>query len=188
MVATCSRTDAIIRIFDIKSKQRKPVATFDLRKATFNNDSNPPSFTSICSTPAPVNTAVPATQQLIVGTTMGRMMAVDIRFKPEGVKHSGRAPPVFRGFGGSIRDVKLVPVAGITGNNVNKVVSCSLDRFVRIHTFCEGAMKRRQLDAKFYVKTKPTCLQPVLSSYLIADMTEELSHIDDSDFESEEEM
>lgn len=156
-VATCSRSDSVIRVYDIKSKQRKPVININLKDQTFNNDSNPPSFTSICSTSVPHTIAKP-TQNLIVGTTIGRMMALDLRFST----HSYRLQGVFKGFGGgAVRDIKYVPQS----HNSFKIVSCSLDRFVRVHNFKTSASSARNLESKVYLKTRPTCLHPICSSF-----------------------
>ncbi|RWS24149.1 hypothetical protein B4U80_04572 [Leptotrombidium deliense] len=173
MIVTCSRTDSIIRIYDIKGKQRKPVMSMNFKDSTFNNDSNPPSFTAVCSTLTPQSISLP-TQQLILGTTMGRMMAVDLRFNSHSYRHLG----VFKSFGGgAIRDIKFVPQT----NTVSKIVSCSLDRFVRIHSFAVGADKTRMLDAKYYIKTKPVCIQPLCTNFLYADVRDDVGHIDDSE-------
>jgi hypothetical protein len=163
MIATCSRSDPIVRIYDVKCKTKKPIWCINLKDSTFNNDSNPPSFTSITSTVSPVTSAVP-TQQLILGTTMGRMIAIELRFNSRSHRQLG----VFKGFGGgAIRDISFVASCGSAGNH--KVVSCALDRFVRVHSFRTGANTKRQIDSKYYVKTRPTCVQPILSSYLVND-------------------
>ncbi|XP_054153318.1 uncharacterized protein LOC128952020 [Oppia nitens] len=175
-VATCSRSDSVVRVYDIKSKQKKPVMNINLKNETFNNDSNPPSFTAICSTSVPHTIAKP-TQNIILGTTIGRMMAVDLRFNTHSYRHLG----VFKGFGGgAIRDVKYV---GQT-HNTFKVLSCSLDRFVRIHNFKTCPSSTRSLESKIYIKTRPTCLQPICNTFktnsLVMDIDDD---IDDSDID-----
>ncbi|RWS13452.1 hypothetical protein B4U79_06164 [Dinothrombium tinctorium] len=173
MIATCSRTDPFVRIYDLKSKQRKPVMSLNFKDSTFNNDSNPPSFTAICSTLTPQSVSLP-TQQLILGTTMGRMMAVDLRFNSHSYRHLG----VFKSFGGgAIRDIKFVPQT----STHSKIISCSLDRFVRIHSFAMGADKTRLLDSKFYIKTKPVCIQPICTNFVFANVSDDVAHIDDSE-------
>jgi len=161
LLATCCRTDPVVRIYDIRLRQhKKPVWMLNLKDATFANDTNPPSFTCITSSPSPTTCAVP-NQQLILGTTMGRMMALELRFN----SHSFRPLGIFKGFsGGTVRDVSFVPNVGRTGDH--KVISCSLDRFVRIHSFRLGSAAQRKLESKFYIKTRPTCVQPILSSIL----------------------
>ncbi|XP_074593271.1 WD repeat domain 74 lethal (2) k09848 [Brevipalpus obovatus] len=155
MISACSRVDPIVRVYDLRSKQRKPIWTLNFKDQTFNNDSNPPSFTKICSTSTPVHTNLPA-QQLILGTTMGRLMAVDLRFNSHSYRHLG----VFKSFGaGSIRDIKYVGLE----RNKGKIVSCSLDRFVRVHSFSTGPDRSRSLDFRYYSKTKPTCVLPILA-------------------------
>lgn len=154
MIATCSRTEPVVRIYDLKSKQRKPIWLLNFKDQTFNNDSNPPAFTKMCATGTPGIASTPA-QQLILGTTMGRMMAVDLRYNSHSHRHLG----VFKSYGGgAIRDIKFVSL----GSSKGKVISCSLDRFVRVHSFSMGANKTRALDCKQYMKTKPTCIQPII--------------------------
>jgi len=184
MIATCSRSDPIVRIFDVKCKTKKPIWLINLKDHTFNNDSNPPSFTSITSTCSPVTSAVP-TQQLILGTTMGRMIAIDLHFNSRSHRQLG----VFKGFsGGSIRGISFVSSCGSTGNH--KIVSCSLDRFVRVHSFRTGANSKRQLDSKYYIKTRPTCVQPILSSYLPNDgensEVDSMTNLEESDIECDD--
>ena len=171
MIATASRTDPVVRIYDLKASSRKSVWQLNFKDQTFNNDSNPPSFTKICATSSPVNSYTP-TQKIILGTTMGRMMAVDLRFNSHTCRHLG----VFKCFGaGAIRDIKYVPLEP----NIGKVVSCSLDRFLKIHSFSMGSDRTRSLDHRYYMKTKPTCIQPIISNVLFPDQ--------DSDDQDEEE-
>ncbi|XP_015783031.1 uncharacterized protein LOC107360823 [Tetranychus urticae] len=161
MIATCSRTDPVVRIYDLKVSSRKSIWQLNFKDQIFNNDSNPPSFTKICATPTPAVKCSP-TQKLILGTTMGRMMAVDLRFNSHTCRHLG----VFKSFGGgAIKDIKYVPIEA----NLGKVVSCSLDRFVKIHSFSMGADRTRSLDHRYYMKTKPTCVQPIISNVLFPD-------------------
>jgi hypothetical protein len=176
MVATCSRSDSCVRIYDTKSKQKKPVMNINLKDQTFNNDSNPPSFTSICSTAVPHSIAIP-TQNLILGTTIGRMLAIDLRFNSHSYRHLG----AFKGFGGgAIRDIKYVSQS----INSYKILSCSLDRFVRIHNFSTSASSTRSLDSKLYLKTRPTCLEPICSGFMYDSI---VPHIDDEDSDSDSE-
>lgn len=172
LVATCCKSDPLIRIYDLRSKQRKPVWVISLKDSTFNNDSNPPSFTSITSTKCPLASAVP-TQQLIVGTTMGRMIAVELKFN----SHSSRQLGTFKGFsGGTVRGICFVPNVKKIGSH--GVVSCSLDRFVRIHQFTTGANAARRIQDKFYIKTRPTCVVPIVGSLLL-DQGKRIANRDD---------
>lgn len=170
MIGTCSRTEPVIRIFDLKSKSKKPAFNISLKDSTFNCESNPPSFTSLCTTAPPHSLALP-TQNIVAGTTMGRMIAIDLRFNSHSYRHLG----VFKGFGGgAIRDIKYVG----SGVNQCRVLSCSLDRFVRIHQFNTTASSSRQLETKYYLKTRPTCLQPICSTFLGCNLAP-MSSIDD---------
>jgi hypothetical protein len=177
MVATCSRSDSCVRIYDMKCKQKKPVMDINLKDQTFNNDSNPPSFTSICSTAVPHSIAIP-TQNLILGTTIGRMLAIDLRFNSHSYRHLG----VFKGFGGgAIRDIKYVSQS----INSYKILSCSLDRFVRIHNFSTSSSSTRSLDSKFYLKTRPTCLEPISSGFMYDSIFPHADAEDSDDSDSE---
>lgn len=181
LVATCSRSDSIIRIYNVRGKQKTPIWTIDLSKSTFNNDSNPPSFTSITASSSPTPCAV-ITQQLLLGTTMGRLIAVDLRYN----SRSQRVLGVFKGFGGgSVKDITFVPHSG--GFNNHRIVSCSLDRFVRVHSFRLGADPKRQLECKYYIKTRPTCLQPIITSFLVEEHVSDLECGEEEEEDEEEE-
>lgn len=182
LVATCSRNDSIIRIYNTRGKQKTPIWTIDLTKSTFNNDSNPPSFTSIAASLSPTPCAV-ITQQLLLGTTMGRLVALDLRYN----SRSQRLLGVFKGFGGgSVKDISFVAHSG-GSFNTHRIVSCSLDRFVRVHSFRLGADPKRQLESKFYIKTRPTCLQPIIASFLVEEHVSDLECGEEEKEEEEEE-
>ncbi|KAH9416468.1 WD repeat-containing protein 74 [Dermatophagoides pteronyssinus] len=153
LLATCSRTEPFIRIYDIKQQQRKPAMIIDLKHLNNDNSSNPLSYTSLCSLPSLSNYGQ-ASSSLIVGTTLGRMIALDLRLKSN---NSTKILGSFKGFsGGSIRDIKSCQDSQIS----HKIFSCSIDRFVRIHTMTKT---QRILDRKIYVKTRPTCLYPIIT-------------------------
>nr|XP_046919368.1 uncharacterized protein LOC124499498 [Dermatophagoides farinae] len=150
LLATCSRSEPYIRIYDIKQQQRKPTMIINLKHLNNDHSSNPLSFTSLCSLPS-LSHYGQASSSLIVGTTSGRMITVDLRMKTNGSKILGS----FKGFsGGSVRDIKSIQDSQIS----HKIFSCSIDRFVRIHTMTKT---QRTLDRKIYVKTRPTCLYPI---------------------------
>lgn len=167
LVATCSRTDPCVKIYDIKERQKKPIMSINLKSLNNANlESNLPSLTSICSLPSLTRTATPSTT-LVAGTTLGRMLAFDLRINTRASKTLGG----FKGFGGgSIRDIKYVRDSKLS----NKIFSCSLDRFVRVHTFTKTT---RVLEKKFYIKTKPTCLYPIIATTLPVDGENE-EHLD----------
>jgi hypothetical protein len=116
------------------------------------------------------------------------MLAIDLRFNSRSHRQLG----VFKGFGGgAIREISFVANCGSNGNH--KVISCALDRFVRVHTFRTGANHKRTIDSKYYIKTRPTCVQPILSSYLVNEGEEgtgsevdSLVNVDDSDIECDD--
>ena len=64
-----------------------------------------------------------------------------------------------KGFGGSIRDIKFIPET----KQRSKIITCCLDRFVRVHNFETGFEKSKELKGKYYMKTKLTCLQPIFT-------------------------
>lgn len=163
LVATCSKLDALIRIYDIRSKRRKAMWILNFKDERPKSEPMPPSFTCITASPSPVTCAVP-TQQLILGTTMGRMLATELRFN----SHCHRQLGVFKGFsGGTVRGISFVSNAGKM--TCHRVVSCSSDRFVRIHTFRTGSDPKRKVESKFYIKTRPTCVQPILGNAIFMD-------------------
>ena len=170
LVATCSRTDPCVKVYDIKERQRKPIMSISIKNLNnANNESNLPSLTSICSLPSLTSSASPSAS-IVVGTTLGRMLAFDLRLKTRSSKILGG----FNGFsGGSIRDIKYVRDSQTTC----KIFSCSLDRFVRVHTLAKNS---RLLDKKVYIKTKPTCLYPIVLNTL-PKLNENTKNADDDD-------
>lgn len=150
LIATCSRSEPYIRIYDIKQRQRKPTMTINLKHIN-SNESNPLSFTSICSLPSLAYHGQ-ASSSIVVGTTLGRMIAIDLRMN----NHTSKILGSFKGFnGGSVRDIKYVRDSQIS----HKIFSCTIDRFVRIHTLTKSS---RTLEKKVYIKTRPTCLYPIV--------------------------
>lgn len=174
LVATCSRTDPCVKIYDIKERTRKPIMSINVKSLNNANlESNLPSLTSLCSLPTLTSSASPAAS-LIVGTTLGRMLAFDLRINSRASKVIGG----FKGFsGGSIRDIKYVR----DGRLSHKIFSCSLDRFVRVHTLTKTT---RMLEKKFYTKTKPTCLYPI-NSNMVPNASEEEEQVDTLDDDDE---
>ena len=149
LIATCSRTEPFIKIYDIKERQKKPILSVNMKNINnANNESNPPSLTTICSMPS-LNNFRDSNYTTIIGTTLGRMIALDLRIKARTSKILGG----FKGFSGSIRDIKYA-----RGNKTSyKIFSCSMDRFVSIHKLDNNS---RHLEQKIFVKTRPTCLHP----------------------------
>ena len=163
LVATCSKVDSLIRIYDIRSKRKKAIWVLNFKEERVKNEVIPHSFTCMTASPPPITCAVPV-QQLILGTTMGRMIATELRFN----SHSHRQLGVFKGFsGGTVRGISFV--ANVGKHTCHRVVSCSLDRFVRVHSFRTGSDPQRNLEAKFYIKTRPTCVLPILSNGIFID-------------------
>lgn len=186
LIATCSRNDPYVKIYDIRENQRKAMMSIDFKPVNNANlESNPPSLTSICSLPD-FNFGNNSSYSLVVGTTLGRMLAVDVRSKLRTSKVIGG----FKGFnGGSIRDIKAVRNDRMS----YQLFSCSLDRFVRLHQLTKTS---RIMNKKIYIKTRPTCLCPIAAptvnkdqekeddedSNVANDEPEETGPFDDDDF------
>lgn len=152
LIATTTRTEPIIRIYDLRT-DGKAIMSMNMKdKSAFN--SNPPVFSSICSIRNTFNEN-PNNHQLIVGSTVGRMVAIDLRLNTK----TYRTVSSFKGFGGSIRDIKHVPET----KQKSKIITCCLDRFVRVHNYETGFEKSKELKGKYYLKTKLTCLQPIFT-------------------------
>lgn len=168
LIATTTRTEPIIRVYDLRTDGKAVMSMNMKEKSTFN--SNPPVFSSICSTRNVYNESE-NNHQLIVGSTVGRLIAIDLRLNTQ----TYRTISSFKGFGGSIRDIKHVPES----KQKAKVITCCLDRFVRVHNFETGFEKSKELKGKYYLKTKLTCLQPVFT-----DRTE-AKELDDAEADEE---
>lgn len=152
LIATTTKTEPIIRVYDLRTDGKAIMQMNMKEKSSFH--SNPPVFSSICST-RNVFTDNSNNHQLIVGSTVGRMIAIDLRLNTQtyGTVSS------FKGFGGSIRDIKHIPET----KQRSKIITCCLDRFVRVHTFETGFERKKELRGKYYLKTKLTCLQPIFT-------------------------
>lgn len=159
MLATCSGVDSIVNVYDLRSA--KPVFHLDLTYETENKwqpyENHHPGaiFTSLCSSGAPYSTAVPS-QQLVLGSTSGQMIVVDLRFVSKSCRTMGRLSGIF---GGSIREMRFVTESFET----SKVVSCSADRFVRVHKVQTSytSVISQKLATSVFLGSKPTCIQPV---------------------------
>lgn len=153
LVATCWRTEPVIRLYDTRT-EGKAAMTLNLKEKN-NAHPNPPAFTSMCNTRSAFN-QTSLNEQLIVGTTVGRMTCIDLRLGPQTYQTSGS----FKGFGGSIRDIHHVAESSKRA----RVISCCLDRFVRVHDFNDNGFERsKELKGKYYMKTRLMCLQPIFT-------------------------
>ncbi|ESO88034.1 hypothetical protein LOTGIDRAFT_234800 [Lottia gigantea] len=76
--------------------------------------------------------------QVVVGNTQGKTALLDFR--------KGRVVHKYKGFAGSVRSIQCHPTMPL-------VVTCGLDRFVRIHHIVS-----RELMHKFYLKSRLNCL------------------------------
>ena len=154
LIATITRTEPVIRCYDLRTDGKAIMSMNMKEKSVFH--SNPPVFSSICSTRNQFSYGnLNGDHQLIVGSTVGRMIAIDLRLSTQ----TYRTVSSFKGFGGSIRDIKYVPET----KQKSKVITCCLDRFVRVHNFETGFEKSKELKGKYYLKTKLTCLQPIFT-------------------------
>lgn len=119
-VVTCTGRHQV-RVYDPLCGQRRPV--LDLSMA----EDHPLTCLSVRGTH----------QQVIVGSSQGRLTLVDLRAK-------GNAVQCYKGFSGSIRDVHC---------SDNAVITCGLDRFLRVHD-----IDNKKLIHKMYLKSRLNCL------------------------------
>lgn len=179
-LATCSKSDSVIRVYDLSSKLSKPVISIDINQTAFNEHADAARFISISSTNQPSL----GHNSLVIGSNVGQMLAIDIRFNVKQItnkkkKLQPKQYKVLGGFKGSrgatIKDIKIIPnvKSQIDEDDVkdeddeddyvkvesgHKVISCSLDRYLRIHNFTKTS---RHLDKHVYMTTKPLCCSPV---------------------------
>lgn len=155
-VVTCSKSDPVIRVYDTKSAKKKPVISIDIDQTAFNEHADSARFVSVASTGNQHHS-------IVVGSNVGQMLAIDLRLNVKQLNPKKKLQPrtykVLGGFkgarGGSIKDVKIIP-AGEEGNHL--VISCCLDRYLRIHNFNKNS---RDIYKHVYMKTKPFCCSPV---------------------------
>lgn len=154
-VATCSKSDSIIRVYDTQSKP-KPIISVDINQTAFNEHADSARFTSVTSTGDDCHT-------IVVGSNVGQILAIDLRFNVKQIPKKRMQPRNYKILGGfkgprgaTIKDVKLV--SGKTEDEGQKVISCCLDRYLRIHNFTKS---NRTLDKHVYMTTKPFCCTPV---------------------------
>lgn len=155
-VATCSKSDSVIRVYDTRNKP-KPIILADIDQTAFNEHAESSRFASIASTGDDG-------RSLVVGSNVGQILAIDLRFNVKQKPKKKLQPRTFKilgGFkgarGGSIKDVKIIPASGEEDAGY-KIISCCLDRYLRIHNFTRNS---RHLDKHVYLKTKPYCCSPV---------------------------
>lgn len=156
-VATCSKSDSVIRVFDTLGKS-KPIIAVNIDKTAFNEYAEAGRFVSVASTGDDGHS-------IVVGSNVGQLIAIDLRFSAKVVPKKRLQPKTskilggFKGARGStIKDIKIAPADGTETGVSYKVISCSLDRYLRIHNFSKTT---RQLDKHVYIKTKPLCCAPV---------------------------
>lgn len=154
-VATCSKSDSVIRVYDIKGSKKKPVISIDVDQTAFNEHADSARFVSVASTGEEGHS-------IVVGSNVGQILAIDLRFNVKQLPKKKLQPRTYKvlgGFkgarGGSIKDVKIVPACG---EGDYQVISCCLDRYLRIHNFNKTS---RELSKHVYMKTKPICCSPV---------------------------
>lgn len=157
-IATCSKSDSVIRVYDSTCKP-KPIITVDINQTAFNEYAEAGRFMSVASTGDQGH-------MIVVGSNVGQMLAIDLRFNIKHVNPKKRLQPktskILGGFKGSrgatLKDIKVIPSDGSDQNIDYKVISCCLDRYLRVHNFSKTT---RQLDKHVYMKTKPLCCSPI---------------------------
>lgn len=152
-VATCSKSDSVIRVYDPFSGKPSPIIKINIDQTAFNEHAESGRFMSIASNGADDG------RSIVVGSNVGQILAIDLRFHAKPIPKKKLQPKQFKILGGfkgargaSITDLEIVT------SDCNKVISCCLDRYVRIHNFSKNL---RTLDKHVYLKTKPTCCSPV---------------------------
>lgn len=180
-VATCSKSDSVIRVYDTKSRP-SPVISVDINQTAFNEHADSARFLSVATTGDHGHC-------IVVGSNVGQILAIDLRFNVKQVPRKKLQPKRYKvlgGFkgsrGGSIKDLVIVPSIGEgkslvaedgdvdeemeldnipineKSQNGYKVISCCLDRYLRIHNFTKTS---RHLDKHVYMISKPLVCSPV---------------------------
>lgn len=154
-VATCSKSDSVIRVYDIRNKP-KPIILADIDQTAFNEHAESSRFASIVSTGEDG-------RSIVVGSNVGQILAIDLRFNVKQTPKKKLQPRTYKVLGGfkgargaSIKEVKIIPAGEEDAGY--KIISCCLDRYLRIHNFTRNS---RHLDKHVYLKTKPYCCSPV---------------------------
>ena len=162
-IATCSKSDSVIRVYDIESKKTQPIITVNLDHTAFNEYAEAGRFFSIASADSNTNSN---NATIVVGSNVGQLIAIELRFNRKIIpkkKLQPRTHKVLGGFkgarGASIKDVIIFESGPEDDKTDYKVVSCSLDRFMRIYNMSRTS--GRHLDKQIYMKTKPICCSPV---------------------------
>lgn len=179
-IVTCSKSDSVIRVYDTKGKS-KPVISAKIDQVAFNEHADSARFISVASNGDYGHSVVVGSN---VGQMLAIDFRFNVKQLPR-KKLQPKNHKVLGGFkgarGGSIKDVKIVPdFSGSTGTEMDtdgddeseseqddyerrnrtpggpKVISCCLDRYLRIHNFTN-----RALDKHIYMNTKPQCCLPV---------------------------
>lgn len=156
-IATCSKSDSTIRIYDYKRLAKKPAISINIDQTAFNEHADSARFLSVTSTGQSGHT-------IAVGSNVGQILAIDLRFnvkeQPKKRKMQPRSWKVLGGFkgprGASIKDLKLIP--DTQSDNGHLLISCCLDRYLRIHNLNN---RSRELVRHAYMVTKPLCCSPV---------------------------
>lgn len=170
-IVTCSKSDSVIRVYDPKAKT-KPVISANLDQQAFNEHAEAGRFICISATSQDGHAVV-------IGSNVGQLMALDLRFNVKQVPKKKLQPRThklvgsFKGSrGASMKDIKIIPASSLITKKSNdvseytttdesksfKVISCCLDRYLRIHDFNKNS---RHLDRHIYMKTKPHTCSPV---------------------------
>lgn len=178
-IATCSKSDSVIRVYDIQQggtgkSGAKPIIKVDLNQTAFNEHAESSRFVSVAS-------SGDTGHSIVVGSNVGQVLAIDLRFNVKQMPKKKLQPKTFKVLGGfkgsrgaTIKDLKIVPhIEEDTLNIINQtddetndhgrdqkyqVISCCLDRYMRIYNFTRSS---RKLNKEIYMKTKPLCCSPV---------------------------
>lgn len=162
-IVTCSKSDSVIRVYNIKSSNTRPSISINLDQTAFNEYAEAGRFMSVATS---TGDSSPHNRTIVAGSNVGQLIAIELRLN---VKHKPKKrlqPNNFKVLGGfkgargaSFKDIKVIKAHGEDENTDLKVISCCLDRYLRVHNMSRTT--GRHLDKHIYMKTKPVCCAPV---------------------------
>ena len=154
-LATCSKSDSVVRVYDSRGKTCKPIISIDINQTAFNEHAEAGRFVSVASTGD-------EDHKIVVGSNVGQLFAIDLRFDAKRIPKKRLQPKTYQILGGfkGARGATIKDLAITSGGDEidYKVISCCLDRYLRIYNFSKS---KRILDKHVYMKTKPLCCSPV---------------------------
>jgi WD40 repeat protein len=93
-VATCSKSDSVIRVYDTANGKSKPIITVDISQTAFIEYAEAGRFVSVASTGDQGHS-------IVVGSNVGQLLAIDLRFNVKQLNPKKRLQPkTFKILGG----------------------------------------------------------------------------------------